>query len=70
MTEHRIYRIRQPVESLTPIAGGKFGYEGDNGPATEAAFSSPSAVAIDGANNLYIVDSGNNAVRVIKNGAR
>ena len=70
MTEHRIYRIGQPVESLTSIAGGTLGYAGDNGPATEAAFSSPSAVAIDGANNLYIVDSGNNAVRVIKNGAR
>ena len=68
LTENAIYQIEQAFG--IKIAGGKLGYEGDNGPAREAAFSSPSAVAIDGANNLYIVDSGNNAVRVIKNGAR
>ena len=70
MDEHRVYRIGQPVESLTSIAGGTPGYAGDNGPAINATFVSPSAVAIDSANNLYIIDSGNHAVRVIKNGAR
>lgn len=65
-----IFKTDPTGSSTILISGGKPGYEGDNGPATEAAFSAPSSVAIDGANNLYIVDSGNHAVRVIKNGAR
>lgn len=70
MARNSLYKTDQNGKSNILIAGGEPGYSGDNGPATEAAFLSPSAVAIDGANNLYIVDSGNHAVRVIKNGAR
>lgn len=40
-------------------------YLGDGQPAVNATLSSPSGVTIDGAGNLYIADSGNNAIRVI-----
>ncbi|MGD0681221.1 MAG: Ig-like domain repeat protein [Terracidiphilus sp.] len=51
---------------ITTIAGkGSVGYGGDSGPAADATLSSPSGVALDGAGNLYIADTGNNAVRMI-----
>ncbi len=57
------FRIRK-VDSngiITTVAGyGGEGYYGDNGPATGpgAGFSTPSAVALDSAGNLYIGDAG------------
>ena len=48
------------------VAGdGLEGYGGDGGPATAAALSTPSGVAVDGAGNLVIADSGNSRVRVV-----
>jgi hypothetical protein len=38
---------------------------GDGGPATSAAVCQPTGVAIDGAGNLYIAQTGNNAVRKV-----
>ena len=38
---------------------------GDGGPATEAQLNYPAGVAVDGAGNLYIVDSGNNRIRKV-----
>jgi hypothetical protein len=38
---------------------------GDGCPAAQATVSSPGFVALDGAGNLYIADSGNNLIRVI-----
>jgi hypothetical protein len=38
---------------------------GDGCPAAQAIVSSPGYVALDGAGNLYIADSGNNLIRVI-----
>ncbi len=42
-----------------------FGYSGDGGPATSAVLSFPKAVAVDGAANLYIADSFNQAIRKV-----
>jgi len=44
------------------------GYGGDNGSATSAGaqFSKPLGVALDPSGNLYVADSGNNAIRKIK----
>ncbi|HJT88176.1 MAG TPA: NHL repeat-containing protein, partial [Bryobacteraceae bacterium] len=64
-------RIRkfQPGGTITTIAGnGTLGYSGDGGPATAAQISAPSALSIDGAGDVFVVDSGNNAVRVLKPG--
>jgi sugar lactone lactonase YvrE len=59
-------RIRKVDKSgnITTYAG--IGYpsnNGDNGPATAAGVSGPTGLALDGAGNLYIADSGNNTIR-------
>ena len=48
------------------VAGdGAFGYAGDGRLATAAKLDGPQAVAVDGAGNLVISDSGNDRVRVV-----
>ncbi len=42
------------------------GYGGDGGPASEAKLRAPTGVFIDGSGNLFIADSQNNRVRVVK----
>ena len=44
---------------------GNSGYSGDGGPATAATMNWPTGVAVDGAGNLYIADSGNNVIRKV-----
>ncbi len=56
---------------ITTLAGsgpGPFlgGYSGDGGPATEAQFAVPRGLAVDGSGNLYVADSGNLRIRVIR----
>jgi uncharacterized protein (TIGR03437 family) len=41
------------------------GYSGDNGVPTAAQLSSPTALALDSAGNLYIADTGNNRIRKV-----
>ena len=51
---------------ITTIAGnGDKGSSGDGGPATNAQLY-PYGVAVDGAGNIYVVDSDNNAVRLLR----
>jgi hypothetical protein len=51
---------------ISTIAGnGNPAYTGDGGVAASATLSNPGGVALDGAGNLYIADSGNNAIRMI-----
>ena len=63
------HRIRKVDSSgiITTIAGtaGRWGSEGDGGPATEARLSSPYDVAVDGAGNLYFADWGNHRIRKV-----
>jgi trimeric autotransporter adhesin len=48
------------------VAGdGKAGFSGDSGPATSAEFNGPSGVAVDGAGNLLIADTGSGRVREV-----
>ncbi|HEY2309362.1 MAG TPA: hypothetical protein VGI05_26090 [Streptosporangiaceae bacterium] len=48
------------------VAGtGQFGFAGEGALATTANLDGPSAVAVDGAGNLVISDSGNDRVRVV-----
>ncbi len=55
---------------IKTVAGmpGQFGFPGhtgNGGPATAAYLSIPQGLALDSSGNLYIADSGDNAVRVI-----
>ncbi len=65
-------RIRKVAANgiITTVAGNAVpGYSGDNGPATSASLSFPRGVTVDGAGNIYIADSSNNAIRKVdKNG--
>lgn len=59
---NRVRVIRDGI--ITTVAGnGDARYYGDGGPATEAALSYPTALAVDDAGNLYIADSLNDVVR-------
>jgi sugar lactone lactonase YvrE len=63
---NNVVRKVTPTGAISTFAGtGTSGYTGDNGLATAATLSHPSAVALDAAGNLYISDSGNNVVRLV-----
>jgi len=52
------------ASAITTVAGGGTPAPvGDGGPATAAAMMGPSGVALDGAGDVFIVDSGNGRVR-------
>jgi len=55
--------------NLTTYAGSSVGTAGytDSGNGSTALFRGPTALAIDKAFNLYVADTGNNAIRIIQN---
>jgi len=54
---------------ITTLAGnGTSGYSGDGGAAAAALLANPHGLAMDGAGNLYIADSGNNRIRKVSTG--
>jgi uncharacterized protein (TIGR03437 family) len=62
---NRIRKVSNGV--ITTVAGpGTQGFSGDNGPAVSAQLQDPGPIAVDSADNLYIVD--NNRIRKISNG--
>jgi DNA-binding beta-propeller fold protein YncE len=64
---HCVRRVERGGGIITTVAGsGKAGYSGDGGPATEAELRSPYGIALDGADNLYIVDRLNACIRVVE----
>jgi sugar lactone lactonase YvrE len=63
---HRIRRIDATTGLITTIAGnGTQGFSGDNGPATAASIDSPTGLALDASNNLYLADTHNHRIRRI-----
>ena len=63
----RIRRVDAATGIITTVAGsGKLGFTGDGGPALEADFFEPWAVAMDEAGNLLITDNGNKRIRVVR----
>ena len=59
---HRIYRITT-TGVATILAGSEDGFA--DGRGEDARFSTPSGLALDGHGNLYVADTGNDAIRRI-----
>ncbi len=69
ITDTNNNRIRKvaPGGIVTTIAGyGIPAYSGDGGPAVKATLSFPHGVAVDGSGNVYIADTDNNVIRLLK----
>jgi DNA-binding beta-propeller fold protein YncE len=69
-----IRRVDARTQVITTVAGdfaagkasdGLGGFSGDGGPATSARLNDPQGVAVDGAGDLFIADTFNNAVREV-----
>jgi uncharacterized protein (TIGR03437 family) len=61
-------RVRKvsPAGIITTVAGVlSWGYSGDGGSATNAEFNEAVGVAADASGRVYVVDSANNAIRVL-----
>ncbi len=62
---HAIRRIDAANGSVTTIAGGRRGGEGDGGDATAAGLDRPHGCDVDQTGNIFIADSNNHRVRVV-----
>jgi hypothetical protein len=69
-----IRRVDAKTGIITTVAGdyaadkasdGLGGFAGDGGPATSARLNDPQGVAVDGAGDLFIADTFNNAIREV-----
>jgi len=63
-------RIREVTNGVitTVVGNGNPGFGGDNGPAIGAQLSSPRAVAVDSAGDIYLADTINYRVRKVADG--
>src|SRR5688572_17368655 len=68
-----VRKIDRTSGNIATVAGTFLGFnindptpsKGDGGPAIEAHLRAPYGVAVDGAGNIYISDTGNNVVRKV-----
>jgi hypothetical protein len=65
---NRIRKVDAEGTIITVAGNGIAGFAGDGGAATAARLSSPIGVAVDAAENLYIVDQGNHRIRKVDAG--
>ena len=66
---HRIRFVEILSGIITTVAGiGQAGFGGDGGPASSATLNRPEGVALDSLGNVYITDTGNHRIRVIRGG--
>ena len=49
----------------TLLGNGNWDYSGDGSAATSASLAYPNGVAVDSADNIYIVDNSNNRIRKV-----
>jgi sugar lactone lactonase YvrE len=61
------YRIRKvtPAGAVTTLAGVPNNTGSADGPGASALFNDPQGLAVDGAGNIYVVDTNNNTVRMV-----
>jgi DNA-binding beta-propeller fold protein YncE len=71
-TGNHCVRAVSPDGIVETVAGrcGEAGFAGDGGPPTEALLDTPCGVALDAAGNLYVADSNNHLIRLIRRSAR
>ena len=63
---NRLRKVDATTGNVSTIAGsGESAYSGDGGPATAAALASPFGVHVNGAGQIFIVDTQNQRVRMI-----
>ena len=62
---HRIEMLAAAGTISTVAGTGSSGFSGDGGPALSAELSYPSAVAVDGDENIYIAGTRQNRVRLV-----
>ena len=62
-------RVFDPVTSIVTAVGNGFGFAGDGGPACQALFDQPKAIAIAPDGTVYTVDQRNVRIRAIEPGA-
>ncbi len=60
--------IQTVAGTLNNVETPGTGFSGDGGAATAAQLYVPAGIAVDGYGNLFIADSGNNAIRVVYKG--
>ena len=63
---HRIRSVSRGGIITTMAGTGDAGFGGDGGPASEARLSRPHGIAVAESGDIYIADSGNNRIRVIR----
>ena len=69
-SSNRVREVPAASAVIRTVAGtGAKGFGGDGGPATKATLSAPQGLVLDGAGNLYILDSGNHRVREVHAGS-
>ena len=61
----RVRKVNSDGVISTVAGNGQFGFSGDGGPATDAAFGRITGVAVDAAGNLYIADWENSRIRKV-----
>ena len=63
---NNVVRKVDAAGTITTLAGsGMQGFAGDGGPATAALLDTPTSIAVDAGNNIYIADSHNQRVRMV-----
>jgi sugar lactone lactonase YvrE len=64
-TANNTIRKIDPDGVVTTIAGLPGSHGSEDGPGTSARFWAPFGIAVDGAGNVYVADTGNNTIRKI-----
>ena len=63
---HAIRKLDAATGVISTVAGGYEGAGGDGGPATDAGLARPHGVVADSAGALYIADSENHRIRLVR----